>query len=63
MLADIQFKWKHPTPASGYELLIAEDKNFASVIVRVNPYCPESPNARRGRSNALNTLKAGRTYY
>ncbi len=63
MLADIQFKWKHPTPASGYELLIAEDKNFASVIVRES-IRPEIPNAPAWTlSTPSNTLKAGRTYY
>ncbi len=62
-IADIKFKWQHPTPAKGYELWLAEDEEFGQTVMRqtIIPDNPLAPNLTL--SPATIPLEAGENYY
>jgi len=41
-IADIVFRWRHPTQARKYELLVAKDKEFSQLVTQ-QPIIPDSP--------------------
>ena len=62
-IADIEFKWRHPTPARRYELWLAEDEDFSQMVTQKTKV-PDSPLVPRWTlfSGSL-PMEAGRTYY
>lgn len=62
-IEQIEFRWKHPTPAAGYDLWIASDPAFNDVVVEESVR-PEIPNAPQWTlTSPANILEAGQTYY
>ena len=61
--SDIEFKWKHPTLAVGYELVIAEDESFDNIVLhqKITPEIPPSPEWTLTSKNS--PLETGKTYY
>ncbi|MFC1845876.1 hypothetical protein ACFLYM_00475 [Chloroflexota bacterium] len=62
-IADIEFIWKHPTTAVGYELWIAEDSEFSDIVLKqsVTPRIPAAPVWTL--SGDKSPLETGKTYY
>lgn len=62
--ANVKFEWEHPTPANGYELWIAKDKDFNQVIIK-HSITPETPTAPRWTLSSpdKSNLEAGGSYY
>jgi len=62
-VADIEFKWKHPTPANRYDLWIATDEDFKDTVIKksVIPDTPLVPNWILSSTKSI--LEAGKTYY
>jgi len=62
-IADVNFKWKHPTPAKEYDLWLAEDEQF-SQMVRQQTIIPDNPLAPNWTLfPATAPIEAGETYY
>lgn len=62
-IPQIEFRWKHATPAAGYDLWIAKDEEFINVVVEES-IRPEIPNAPVWVfESSTDVLEAGRTYY
>ena len=62
-IADIEFIWKHPTTAVGYELWIAGDSEFSDMVFKqsVTPRIPSAPAWTLTGDNS--PLETGQTYY
>jgi hypothetical protein len=60
---DIEFKWRHPTMAAGYELAIAEDEYFDRIVVHesITPINFASPSWVLTPKKV--TLDQGKSYY
>ena len=61
---DIEFQWQHPTPAIGYDLWIAKDKEFADPVIQESIYL-KTPSAMSFKLSEPDKLKLepGTTYY
>ena len=62
-IVDINFKWKHPTPAKEYDLWLAEDEQFSQMVTQqtIIPDNPLAPNWTLFPATA--PIEAGETYY
>jgi hypothetical protein len=62
-IADITFKWRHPTQARKYELLLAKDRGFSQLVTRQS-IIPESPVMPTWTLSSKEiSLEPGVTYY
>jgi hypothetical protein len=62
-IADIEFVWKHPTTAVGYEIWIAEDKEFTRIALKesITPVIPAAPEWTLNCDKC--PLETDKTYY
>ena len=62
-IADVTFKWKHPTEAKKYALWVAKDKEFSQIVMQKN-IVPSSPPAPKWiLYPGTSPLKPGETYF
>lgn len=63
-IADIEFEWQHPSPAIGYDLWIAKDKEFTQLAIQ-QPINLKTPSATRWTLSSpdKSNLEAGKNYY
>jgi len=62
-VADINFKWQHPTQATKYELWLAKDEEFGDTVVQetIIPRSPVAPSWTL--SSRRDAVAPGETYY
>ena len=62
-IATIEFKWRHPTTANGYDLWISKDEEFSQPVMQES-IIPDNPSAPEWTLPPDDSpLEAGETYY